>query len=364
MFFIACMMTECIYAKAGKEVSVVIESYDRTILWENVEADTFLEAVQRAGNQAGISIIIGQDNKEQKIESVDGIKKNALKQGGDWYGYLTRDRKVMQQGNILDTKLEDGDSIVLYYGEMQKTKIVGRLEAELEADQLVLTAANTYQKWSMDQGTPKSQEVTEGIGGVRIHLEMPNGLEQIGTTDQNGKAVFSLSKTGYYTYYGEKYQTDQLPGIVKTEKEKILYGIENPEEITRGEFACLLAQAKNLEKRETEVNLLDIENHPYQEEIQLVVANQWMNGYPDGTFCPQQKISFLECILVLSRDYEETEQEETPMEGVPDWAAKKVQAAVTYGLIAEENQDFHKAVSIADLNNMLQEKVVRKYVTK
>ena len=70
--------------------------------------------------------------------------------------------------------------------------------------------------------------------------------------------------------------------------------------ITRGEFAYSLAKALNLKTRQT-TKLTDITNHPAEEYISALVAEEIITGYPDHTFRPQKKITRAEIITMLAR---------------------------------------------------------------
>lgn len=358
ILFCSCFDLE-IFAQTGRKlISVRIEGTDRTLLEQNVFADTFLEAVQRAGEKAEISVIVGQNEAEKWIESVEGLVRDTF-EGGGWYGYVVREQNRMQQSQFLDMPLESGDEVILYYGSPEKTKIINGLESDLEGNKLILSAKNTYQKWELTDGKMQSKEVVEEISGIRIHLETPDGKEKFVLTDAKGKAEFILEKTGYYCYYGEKYQTNDLPGMVKTKKNFLLYGVKNPDAITRGEFAALLMQKKGDIKKEENLSFSDIETHPCKEEIERVVSAGLMSGYPDGTFHPDQEISLLECIVILSRTLQETEVERTVSIDAPDWARESLQKAISQGLISEQEQNFDQKVSAEELRQRLQNMEIR-----
>lgn len=70
--------------------------------------------------------------------------------------------------------------------------------------------------------------------------------------------------------------------------------------ITRGEVAYSLAKALSLEPSIT-TNMTDIINHPAEGYISALVNQKIITGYPDQTFRPQKKITRAEMITMLAR---------------------------------------------------------------
>lgn len=338
------------YGLNGEKVDVRIESFDRTIVEDTVLATTFLEAVQRAAN--GHDIIVSQDNKEKKIDSVDGIKNNAAVKDCKWYGFVLRNGNVMQSSDYLDIPLQNGDKVVLYYGN-QSTKVTVPLQEKKEANKLTLTAQIAYDKWSLENGKTQSKSIVEPLSGVNIHIEMPDGTQQMMAADPNGQSVFSFNKIGYYTYYAEKYIKNKAPEIVKTEKVTILFGVKDLNGITRGEFAAILCQRLGLEKNTDSIHFSDIKGNISEQEILKAVSAGFLSGYTDGRFMPNQKITLLESVVALSRFYKEDDLTKSKIEGVPEWAWESVNKAIKHNIIESKKQNFDKAVSVSELERML-----------
>ncbi|MFO7820075.1 MAG: S-layer homology domain-containing protein [Halanaerobacter sp.] len=70
--------------------------------------------------------------------------------------------------------------------------------------------------------------------------------------------------------------------------------------ITRGEFAYSLAKALHLEPSIT-TEMTDIINHPAEGYISALVNKKIITGYPDQTFRPQKEITRAEMITMLAR---------------------------------------------------------------
>ncbi|MBT2289192.1 S-layer homology domain-containing protein [Paenibacillus albidus] len=72
--------------------------------------------------------------------------------------------------------------------------------------------------------------------------------------------------------------------------------------ITRGEFAQVVTKVFGLTATDSPVDLLkDTEAHWAKEAIAILSSNGIISGYPDGTFKPDREISRAEIVLILSR---------------------------------------------------------------
>jgi hypothetical protein len=72
------------------------------------------------------------------------------------------------------------------------------------------------------------------------------------------------------------------------------------ENITRAEFAAIAARFDE-NANSTNANLSDISGHWAAVEIAKAAANGWVNGYPDGTFKPDQEITRAEAMALVNR---------------------------------------------------------------
>lgn len=110
-------------------------------------------------------------------------------------------------------------------------------------------------------------------------------------------------------------------------------------EISRGELAVLLVKAKGFTvTQDTQNKFTDVsrqsEAEPY---ISLAVDRKYMNGFPDGTFQPDKRITRAEAAVTLARFsglYLKTKLEQKPYQDIPvnHWAAPAIAAAKDGGL--------------------------------
>ena len=80
-----------------------------------------------------------------------------------------------------------------------------------------------------------------------------------------------------------------------------LDGTFRPDEsISRAEFAAIAARFDE-NASSTSANFSDIAGHWAEIEIAKAAANGWVNGYPDGTFKPDQAITRAEAMELVNR---------------------------------------------------------------
>ena len=86
-------------------------------------------------------------------------------------------------------------------------------------------------------------------------------------------------------------------GIVKGDS----HGKFNPNApITRAEFAAIAARFDD-KANTTAVDFSDIASHWAKNEISAAANNGWINGYTDGTFRPNNKITRAEAMTLVNR---------------------------------------------------------------
>ncbi|MEA3422396.1 MAG: S-layer homology domain-containing protein, partial [Bacillota bacterium] len=70
--------------------------------------------------------------------------------------------------------------------------------------------------------------------------------------------------------------------------------------VTRGDFVNILFNVLGLEKKNDESQFSDVNNHENLDSIMTFESNDWINGYPDGTFKPDREISRNEAVIIIN----------------------------------------------------------------
>ena len=154
-------------------------------------------------------------------------------------------------------------------------------------------------------------------------LDMQEGMEA--AMLQNWRNVLAV--------YAVKVSTDEEHGLdvmtMDEEKLQLLREIffdanklEYPDgtvhpngEITRAEFAAIAARFDETATRGT-TTFVDVYGHWAADEIAKAYGNDWIKGYPDGTFRPDRNITRAEAITLISRVLDRAP--ESPSDLLPD----------------------------------------------
>ena len=116
------------------------------------------------------------------------------------------------------------------------------------------------------------------------------------TRDANSTKSNSYSDVAAGAWYNHAVSTLSAMGIVKGSNGKF-----NPNApITRAEFAAIAARFDD-KANTTTADFSDIASHWAKNEISAASNNGWINGYPDGTFRPDNKITRAEAMTLVNR---------------------------------------------------------------
>lgn len=117
------------------------------------------------------------------------------------------------------------------------------------------------------------------------------------TRNANSTKTNSYSDVAAGAWYNHAVSTLSAMGIVKGDSQ----GKFNPNApITRAEFAAIAARFDD-KANTTAVNFSDIASHWAKDEISAAANNGWINGYTDGTFRPNNKITRAEAMTLVNR---------------------------------------------------------------
>ena len=117
------------------------------------------------------------------------------------------------------------------------------------------------------------------------------------TRNANSTKSNSYSDVAAGAWYNHAVSTLSAMGIVKGDSN----GKFNPNApITRAEFAAIAARFDD-KANSTTADFSDIMSHWAKNEISAASNNGWINGYPDGTFRPDNKITRAEAMTLVNR---------------------------------------------------------------
>lgn len=111
-------------------------------------------------------------------------------------------------------------------------------------------------------------------------------------------------------------------------------GTIRPEKlITRGELVTILYEAYGSKSQEG-TRLTDTESHWAKNAIAWAVTNQWVQGYPDGSFKPDKPMTRAEIVSVLMRDQSAVRVKSNVLNDIEGhWAQNAIQNALDAGYI-------------------------------
>ena len=117
------------------------------------------------------------------------------------------------------------------------------------------------------------------------------------TRNANSTKSNSYSDVAAGAWYNHAVSTLSAMGIVKGDSQ----GKFNPNApITRAEFAAIAARFDD-KANTAAVDFSDIASHWAKDEISAAANNGWINGYTDGTFRPNNKITRAEAMTLVNR---------------------------------------------------------------
>ena len=117
------------------------------------------------------------------------------------------------------------------------------------------------------------------------------------TRNANSTKSNSYADVDRGAWYNHAVSTLSAMGIVKGDTK----GKFNPDApITRAEFAAIAARFDD-KANTTTADFSDIASHWAKNEISAASNNGWINGYPDGTFKPDNHITRAEAMTLVNR---------------------------------------------------------------
>ncbi len=118
--------------------------------------------------------------------------------------------------------------------------------------------------------------------------------------------------------------------------------------ITRAEFVTLINRTFQYEAVETSINYTDVKDTDwFVKDLKIAADKGYIKGYPDGTFRPYKNISRQEVAVVLNRILKLSNDVYTELdEEVPSWCRDAVQAMIGHGIMFVKDKKFQADVDI------------------
>ena len=144
------------------------------------------------------------------------------------------------------------------------------------------------------------------------------------------------------------------PAISTLTNAGILKGFEDGnfrpnEPVTRAQMAAIIARFANLS--EGTVSFTDIEGHWAQKSIELAAGNGWINGYEDGTFRPNEKITRAATMAMINRVLDRhVENVEDLLPDMNVWS-DNMDTGYTFYFDIQEATNFHECQRIDNSPN-------------
>lgn len=324
-------------------VNFRIEGTENTIIEKNTNGDTFIETLQNLGEIYNIPVVISNENGNSVIYSINGIKNGDIDKNSSWKGFLIRDNQIVEITNINKT-LSNNDKVVIYYGN-NNTLIPSLNYSKDSNNNLNINITTTYTQWKQIGENIHSENITKNIEGASLHILSPSGTSSVLSTDKSGTISIPLKQKGYYSFYGEYYNKNSVPSMVKTDVIKYLNGFNNKnKDITRGEFACLIATYYGITGT-SDIRFSDVpSDNQYNKYISALAAKGIMVGYGDGTFGINKKVTVLEAAAIVERIIKINLTFNDDI-SVPAWAESGMALMLQKG-VYNKNMNFNSGINI------------------
>ncbi len=305
-------------------ISLRVEGISDTVLSGDFDVSgtdsvTVLDAVKQILDENDISYTVGQYNY---ISEINGETEKTFNVNYD--GWMYRVNGISPSVGMLDYRLEDNDSVLLYYGSMD----IAYPEVTVDAVTAnTLTVKVTYEKTEYLPPDYAPVTTTENLEGAIIKV---NGEEY--TTDENGKAIISLTgnEDGMLPLELEKYgdtavDGKYLPLVVRLEDnfalsftpvqqpvttEPVYRPIQGTGSSSGGGISAVVTPAPEPEEpiiEEPEITP-EVTVKPFtdvsgwsEEYIYYLAEKGILNGKTESEFAPEDNITRGEIITILAR---------------------------------------------------------------
>lgn len=240
------------------------------------------ESTASGGVELGVSCSSGLDvigfSIDDKLLSVSK-SISGQKDGVNYYGFYAD--KNFFQGQVKVGKLE-----LTYNGNGEEKLTIDELKVYRVNDDQTITAINKGSQEYIIKRSTASGGHSGGGSSVTV---------TIGDEEEIPAAPIFPDCTGHWaekdilTAVGKGFVTGYPGGTFRP---------NNP--VTRAEFVTMLIKANAVQKGAKTLDFTDVDNHWAQTSIVAASSNGYINGYPDGTFRPNNNINRQEVAKIMA----------------------------------------------------------------
>lgn len=190
------------------EVSVQVQSFDSVIATGKSSSANGFEALKEVLDKNNISMVSTDGKYGKFISEVNGIKGGKFG-GYDGWSYAINRNNSYEDINVgIDAaKLENGDKLIFYYGDMG-TLTANKIEYSTKKANMELTISlnNIYKDWTT------GKDVVQPINGIKAKID---GAETV--VVDNKITIKEGLESGTHTLVLNDFKTDACPKVVYDE---------------------------------------------------------------------------------------------------------------------------------------------------
>lgn len=217
-------------------------------------------------------VLIGDSAKVTKI-TFEGLNNENLVTA---YLYGPADGSVLEDLDVRFSVYDKNNNLIKEYS---KTTDLGPVVTKVETKLDTLPSEKAYVKVEVYKGEKKLASKTEELNFNEYYAETKTPFIDI-EGRKCEEAVKLLNSLGIINGYSDKtFLPDNL--------------------ITRAEFSTILAKLNELEIVNVEDRFTDISGHWASDYINSSFEKEYVSGYPDGTFKPQNNVTYQESLAMI-----------------------------------------------------------------
>jgi len=337
-----------------------VEGINKTIMEGDVEADVFVRALQKLAQECEIEVIMRNSEGGQQLFSINSIENNTYGLKAGWKFYILRNKSIIEVNDINNTVIENGDKLVVYYGDNETTKKINNIKQSYSDGKLELEFISSVTTWIEKDGVWKPETINNTLEDVSVHMLTGNKKIITKKATSDGKVSFELASPNICVYYADGYRDEKVPTIVKTDTIKDIIGIDESKNLTRAELIAILINYFEIDANKEIENksFLDVtDDTPYKEQIYIAASNSIINGDENNCFKPDDEITMQELAVILYKIYEDKQDsiqiDSIDLGNYSLWAESFIKGVIQKGIIKDIPSDWLQKVTAKDILSML-----------